>query len=180
LSTSRKGEPPAAVGPGFICDQMLGSLARWLRFLGYDTLYPGAMADADILQLARKEGRTLVTRDRRLAERAGTGAVVLSELELDGQILQLRDAMGLDMESPLRMMRCPKCNGILAAASKEEVGQIALDRRNGSPGGTIPEGVLMRHEQFWRCPACGQVYWHGSHYDRIVGKIGELGKGYRV
>jgi len=23
-----------------LCDHMLGSLARWLRFMGYDTAYP--------------------------------------------------------------------------------------------------------------------------------------------
>jgi uncharacterized protein with PIN domain len=180
LSTNPKSDSPAADRPVFLCDQMLGSLARWLRFLGYDTLYPEAMPDTDVLRLAVKEGRMLLTRDRRLAQRARSRAVLLTSLELDEQILQLREAIGLDMEGPGRMMRCPKCNAVLAAVSKEEVERIACDRRSGAPGEAIPDGVLGRQEEFWRCPGCGQVYWHGSHYDRIIGKIGELDKGYRV
>jgi hypothetical protein len=117
---------------------MLGSLARWLRFLGYDTLYPKAMSDAEILRLAGKEGRILITRDRQLACRAGPEAVLLTSLVLDEQILQLGATKGLDFESPGRMMRCPKCNAVLAAASKEEVEQLALDRKSGAPGGAIP------------------------------------------
>ena len=180
MSTNRKSDSPAAGGPVFLCDQMLGSLARWLRFLGYDTLYPGAMPDTDLLRLAVKEGRMLLTRDRQLAERASPGAVLIASVLLDEQILQLKKEIGIDMEGPDRMMRCPRCNATLAVASKEEVEGIARERRGGSPGEAIPDGVLGRHEEFWRCPGCGQVYWHGSHYDRIIGKIGELDKGYRV
>jgi hypothetical protein len=156
---------------------MLGSLARWLRFLGYDTLYPGPAGDDDILRLAREEGRIIVTRDRGLAARAGPGAILLSSLVLDEQILQLRGAAGLDLDGPGRMMRCPKCNSVLTATTKEEVEKLA---RGGSASGqAIPENILGRHSEFWRCPGCGQVYWHGSHYDRIIGKIGELEKGSR-
>lgn len=179
MSTSQKGDSAGEAASKFVCDHMLGSLARWLRFLGYDTLYPAPMADADVLWLAEKEGRTLVTRDRQLAIRAGSRAVLLTGLVLDEQILQLREAVGLDLVGPHRMMRCPKCNAVLAAASREQVAQIALDRKGVAPGQAIPENVLGRHEQFWRCPGCGQIYWHGSHYDRIIGKIVELDKGNR-
>jgi hypothetical protein len=106
--------------------------------------------------------------------------VLIASVLLDEQILQIKKDIGIDMEGPRRMMRCPKCNAVLAVASKEEVEGIARERRGGAPGEAIPDGVLGRHEEFWRCPGCGQVYWHGSHYDRIIGKIGELGKGYRV
>ena len=180
MSTNPKDDSPAAAGPMFLCDLMLGSLTRWLRFLGYDTLYPGAMPDTDLLRLAVLEGRMLLTRDRQLAERANPRAVLIASVLLDEQILQLKNDIGIDMEGPRRMMRCPICNAVLAAASREEVEVIARERRMGAPGEAIPDGVLGRHEKFWRCPVCGQVYWHGSHYDRIIGKIGELDKGYRV
>ena len=179
MSTNPKGDSPMAGEPIFLCDHMLGSLARWLRFFGYDALYPEAMPDGEILRLAGKEGRILITRDRHLAERAGPTAVLIVSVVLDEQILQLKRDIGIEMEGPRRMMRCPKCNAVLAAASKETVERIALERRCGAPGEAIPDGVLQRHEEFWRCPGCGQVYWHGSHYDRIIGKIGELGKGRR-
>jgi len=57
--------------PRFLADEMLGSLARWLRIMGYDTEYARGMSDSDILARSRVEGRIVLTRDRQLAERAG-------------------------------------------------------------------------------------------------------------
>jgi uncharacterized protein with PIN domain len=186
-------------GVRFLCDQMLGSLARWLRFLGYDALYPGVEDDTELLRLAKKECRLLLTRDRELAERAGAGGVLIRSVELDGQILQLKAGLGLDLRTGQRMLRCPRCNSILAEAPKEDVQRIARERicggqqaarqqgsrETGTDGKCreaaqeIPEGVLERQERFWQCPGCGQVYWPGSHYERIMEKIGELEKGSR-
>ena len=36
-----------------LCDQMLGSLARWLRFMGYDTAYPEPGPDRTLIERAR-------------------------------------------------------------------------------------------------------------------------------
>ena len=52
----------------FLCDEMLVRLARLLRAAGYDTyLASGGEPDANLLRIAREEGRMLLTRDKRLA-----------------------------------------------------------------------------------------------------------------
>lgn len=53
----------------FIADVMLGSLARWLRILGYDTLYFRAIDDNELIKMARQQERILLTRDTGIARR---------------------------------------------------------------------------------------------------------------
>lgn len=158
---------------------MLGSLARWLRFLGYDTVYPEGEDDTQLLRMARSEGRLLLTRDKELAARAGKGGVLINNVELDAQLVQLRAALGLELRNDNRMLRCSRCNSVLAQITKEQARQAAAER--GTVAGTepVPDGVLARHDRFWRCPGCGQLYWPGSHYERIMGKIDELERGNR-
>jgi hypothetical protein len=158
---------------------MLGSLARWLRFLGYDTLYPRLLDDTDVLHMAEKEDRMLLTRDRELAGRAGSRGKLIASVELDEQIHQLHNAFGLHLDGERLMLRCPKCNTMLEAISKDEVRKIAGERACVPGVEQIPPMVLERQDDFWRCPGCDQIFWRGSHYDRIMDKIGELGKGSR-
>jgi uncharacterized protein with PIN domain len=51
--------------------------------------------------------------------------------------------------------RCLACNGPLERAAKEAVAD------------GLPPGVLSRYEEFLACPACGRVYWKGTHYERM-------------
>ena len=154
-----------AAAPRFLCDHMLGSLARWLRFLGYDTLYPGAMDDTGILEVARTEERILLTRDKELAARAaGLGRLVRSDV-LDEQLADIRKAFGLDGSGEGALSRCSLCNALLETMGMREAEKAG-----------VPAAILHRHDRFWRCPGCGQLYWPGSHYERIMGKIGELEK----
>ncbi len=57
--------------PRFLVDAMLGRLARWLRLLGYDSVYFIHTADAELVRLARADGRIILTRDHGLARRRG-------------------------------------------------------------------------------------------------------------
>jgi len=157
--------------PRFLCDNMLGSLAQWLRFLGYDTLYPQAMDDTGILKWARDDDRILLTRDKELSFRAaGLGHLVPSDV-LDEQLADIRTAFDLDLHGEKLLSRCSLCNAMLIAIDSVEAGKAG-----------VPLPIVQRHAKFWRCPGCGQVYWPGSHYERIMGKIGELelGAGLRV
>jgi hypothetical protein len=51
----------------FIADSMLGTLAKWLRILGYDTHYDPTLDDHQLVRLARAEDRVLLTRDHELS-----------------------------------------------------------------------------------------------------------------
>jgi uncharacterized protein with PIN domain len=142
-----------------LCDHMLGSLARWLRFIGYDTAYPEPGPDRTLIERVRSEDRILLTRDKELAARV-TGAVQIRSDILEEQIREVAMALPLRLVDPLS--RCSLCNEILVGASLEEV------------KGVVPEGVRSRHRTFWRCPSCGRIYWRGSHWDKMVAQLDSL------
>ena len=48
---------------------MLGTLAKWLRILGYDTLYDNQIDDDDLICRCTEERRIALTRDVRLVQR---------------------------------------------------------------------------------------------------------------
>ena len=142
-----------------LCDHMLGSLARWLRFMGYDTAYPEPGPDRTLVERVRADDRILLTRDKELAARV-TGAVRIRSDILADQIREVAAALPLRLVNPLS--RCSLCNEILASASMEDVKDL------------VPEGVRSRHRTFWRCPSCGRVYWRGTHWDKMVARLNEL------
>ena len=139
-----------------LCDHMLGTLAKWLRFMGYDTAYPGPLDDSELLALADVEERVLLTRDKELASRSPRAVRVRSD-DLEEQIREVATALGLRVVDSLS--RCSVCNAILAAVPSEAVRAV------------VPEGVRSRHQAFWQCPSCRRVYWQGSHWDKMVERL---------
>jgi uncharacterized protein len=146
--------------PRFLADEMLGTLARWLRMMGYDTKYARGLLDGEILTLASEEGRIILTRDRQLAERARDHGMLISSAVPDEQLENVVRAYGLNDDGA--MTRCTLCNGQLQLVSKDAI------------AGKVPERVLSSHDEFYRCPQCGQVYWKGTHWDNIMKKMGRL------
>lgn len=153
------GEPfpvarPAGA-PRFIADAMLGRLARWLRTLGFDTAFDDAIGDEDLVRRAVREGRVILTRDRRLVEEWRVEGCLLVESEgTEEQLREVVEAMGLD--APARLFgRCRVCNTPLEPATAEAV------------EGRVPSGVLDRHDRFLSCSGCGRAYWEGSHAERM-------------
>ncbi|MFN2275806.1 MAG: Mut7-C RNAse domain-containing protein, partial [Anaerolineales bacterium] len=51
--------------------------------------------------------------------------------------------------------RCMRCNGRLEPVRKE----VVLDE--------LPLSVQNEQDEFRRCQECGQVYWRGSHFERL-------------
>lgn len=142
-----------------LCDHMLGSLARWLRFMGYDTAYPEAVGDRELLMFARAEERVLLTRDKELAARA-PGAIRIRSDVLEEQVREVAAGLALRLVDPLS--RCSLCNTPLVAATPEEVQDL------------VPPGVRAKHAEFWRCPGCGKTYWRGTHWDKMVERLNRL------
>ena len=141
----------------FLAVEMLGSLARWLRIMGYDTSYARDMADNDILSQAQKEGRIILTRDRQLAERASMDGMFIQSDDDAEQLRQVirRYALYFDEEST----RCARCNGLLSIKQRSEVES------------RVPPRVLERQEEFQVCSLCGQIYWKGTHWRDIRKRI---------
>ncbi len=144
----------------FIADHMLGSLARWLRFLGFDTAYPDVLSDKELAQLAEKEDRILLTRDKELARTKGVSALLINSTDIDEQLSQVMAAYDLEIEDELS--RCSLCNTNLIPIKKE----LVKDK--------VPERVFEIQNEFWECRQCKKYYWAGTHYKNIKIKLKEL------
>lgn len=147
-----------APAPRFIADHMLGSLARWLRMMGYDTVYDKSLEDADIAKTARSDGRFILTRDKELSKEPS--AFLVEADNLDSQLKAVAVKFGLKFHED--MIRCSTCNGELANLPKEE----AKDK--------VPEGAYVSNEKFWRCSRCGKIYWKGTHWRGINERLKKL------
>ena len=135
---------------------MLGSLARWLRFFGYDAVYMDpSSADRQLVERARSEERWLLTRDRELAA-IGPRTVLLRSEELEDQLVEVFERLGVLPRAGLDSARCAECNGELVPADARSVAR------------DVPPYVLRTAARFKRCRGCGRVYWPGSHSDRIL------------
>ncbi len=134
---------------------MLGTLTRYLRFMGYDTMSANSLSrgntreDTLLLEIAQRDHRTLLTRDRALARRGDGAAVFIRSEHIMAQIRQLVE-MGL-IQPAIRMSRCSLCNTRLRPATQREVRQTIYAPR-----------AHAGRDFFW-CPECRKLYWMGSH-----------------
>jgi uncharacterized protein with PIN domain len=144
----------------FLADHMLGSLARWLRFFGFDTVYPDVLDDKKLKECAKRENRFLLTRDKDLANARGIEVLYIKSIELEEQLVQVLSEYNLKIESALS--RCSLCNNVLISVEKSEV------------SGKVPERVYEVHNEFLKCEKCSKFYWEGTHFQKIKKKIKEL------
>lgn len=141
--------------PRFLCDEMLGHLCRYLRAAGYDTvLAENGKPDGDLLRQASAERRLFLTLDRGIAEHKAAGgvALVLPRGSLDDYVRALSARVPLDWVSRA-FTRCLVDNAPLEKAPPE--------KRRQAPA------LLKDREPMSLCPACGRIYWRGSHYRRM-------------
>ncbi|MFP3950611.1 MAG: Mut7-C RNAse domain-containing protein [Candidatus Bathyarchaeia archaeon] len=142
--------------PLFLLDGMLGSLARWLRICGYDTVYRRDADDEELMEEALSRKRILVTGDRMLAKRAQKRDVEACYIQGKSVTERLR-VLGVRYNLKLEPTesRCPKCNGELVKVEKEEINN------------QVPKCSQEAYNNFWRCNSCGSVFWRGSHWENI-------------
>jgi len=154
---------PDTTGNRFLTDRMLGSLCRYLRFMGYDTAGAGSIdagsrqEDTVLLSLGRQEGRLLLTRDRELARRAGQDGILIEPEDVLEQVHQRREAGVIDGE--VRMTRCSLCNTVLREACECEI-------RSADYAPKAWRGFAF----FW-CERCRKLYWNGSHGKNLADRV---------
>jgi uncharacterized protein len=149
-----------------LCDQMLGTLAKWLRIMGFDTFYANAeMSDEDLLNIAKGENRTIFTRDKELiirGKKKNLNVIAIETTDLDLQLNHALKHVNIDEKSILS--RCTLCNTVLDAVEKNKV------------QGKVPSKVFENNEKFWFCSRCNKFYWMGSHYNEMINKIDKIKK----
>ena len=146
----------------FVADGHLGKLVRDLRLLGIDVAYDRGAEDRQLLNVAQADNRAILTRDRRLLMHASVrhGYYLRSQNALEQTVEVLRR---FNLDSTLRpFVRCLRCNALLEPAEKAEV----FDQ--------LEPLTRIYYEQFRRCRGCGQVYWSGSHFDKLEARIAEI------
>ena len=149
-----------------LCDQMLGSLAKWLRILGFDTFYANdIVTDEELLHIATTENRIIISRDKELilkGKKQNLDVIEIKHIDLDEQLNQVINLIKVDKK--LVLSRCTLCNTELKIVEKGEV------------EGKVPKKVFDNKDKFWFCKKCKKFYWAGSHYDKINDKIKEITK----
>ena len=151
--------------PRFVVDINVGNLAKWLRIMGYDTLFPREAGDNDLVRIALRENRILVTRDsgfgRRRAVRLGQMRVVeISGDDFEDQLRQLVQKLHLALR--IDLTRCVICNEPLETIAKEDV----ADR--------LPPFVYKTQSKFNECSKCLRLYWQGTHWTKIVSTLARV------
>lgn len=146
----------------FVADGHLGKLARDLRLLGLDVLYERDAQDRQLVELAGTNDRALLTRDRRLLMHRALrhGYYLRSQRPLEQTIEVLRR---FRLGAALRAFtRCLACNAPLEQVNKAEVIE------------QLEPLTKIYYERFRRCAGCGQVYWQGSHFDKLQARVEEV------
>jgi uncharacterized protein with PIN domain len=141
---------------------MLGSLARWLRIAGFDSVYYSDKGDDALMQEENDSQRILLSGDRSMIRRAtklGVDAVFINSENIREQLAQIKESLGLSLVPSLS--RCTVCNGELSQKTKDEV------------QGEVPKSSLNAFDEFWMCILCEKVYWKGSHWAKIMAPLEE-------
>ncbi|MDI6865912.1 Mut7-C RNAse domain-containing protein [Thermodesulfovibrio yellowstonii] len=142
--------------PRFVADVMLGSLSRWLRLFGFDTLYRNDFSDRELIKISLQEDRIVLTRDNALARSRLLKKVLLIQSEtIKEQIKEVLSTIPISFDLLSLRPRCPVCNGETESIIKEKIKE------------EIPDYVAISNQEFIICKSCGKIYWHGTHKDRI-------------
>ncbi|GAB4428981.1 MAG: Mut7-C RNAse domain-containing protein [Anaerolineae bacterium] len=152
----------------FVLDVHLGRLAGYLRMLGFDTLYRNNFDDAELARISSEQHRILLTRDRGLLKRSiVTHGYCLRATQPREQLAEV--VARFDLAARARpFWRCIRCNGLL-----EPVDKAALAAQ-------LKPETLAAFDEFSRCRECGQVYWPGTHYERMRQFIEQVAPGVKL
>jgi uncharacterized protein with PIN domain len=142
--------------PRFICDAHLGRLARYLRMLGFDTAYSNRISPEEIIEVSKREGRIILSKNIRL-----TRGEMISRafwVRSDDPLEQLRELVNkLDLSSLFdTLTRCLECNHKISPIEKSNI----IDR--------LQPNTAKYYEEFYLCPSCNKIYWKGSHYEHMM------------
>ena len=149
--------------PKLFADAMLGALARWLRALDLDVTYDPSLDDPELVELAVAEGRTILTRDRRLTERRrARNHILIQSDDVAEQVRQVLETLGVSPDPGRLLARCLRCNHPLVDIDAEQA------------RARVPPWVARTQQEFRSCPECGRIYWPGTHASRMRERLEEM------
>jgi uncharacterized protein with PIN domain len=147
----------------FAADKMVGRLARWLRIIGQDVVYGPHLTGTTLMQVARREGRMILTRDTRLVRRRNVPPhLFIHSDHFREQFRQVVAAFDLSRPSAI-MTRCLDCNEELRETDRSTVRQ------------RVPPYVWATQDRFMTCRRCHRVFWGATHMERMRAELRRLG-----
>lgn len=156
-----KDHPPLRI-TRFILDAHLGKLAKYLRMLGFDTLFRNDFEDSEIIEISVNENRIILTRDKLLLNSGRiTHGYFVRATEKHEQLKEV--VQKFDLYSQFKSFtRCMTCNSKLVPVKKEKI------------TGKVPVEVMHNFDEFFFCPSCRKVYWKGSHFKKMENLITQI------
>jgi len=146
----------------FAVDKSLGTLAKWLRILGFDTAYGPDISSSQLCELL-KDHRILITRTKKIQKMfASYPQVFIIPDSLFEQLKQIVDHLGIHPGDIRPFSRCIHCNLPIDEIDKKDV------------YGLVPDYIWETHDKFSRCRQCERIYWSGSHAKRALEQIKKL------
>ncbi len=144
--------------PKFVVDANVGKLARWLRMIGYDTLFINDIDDDMLVAIGLREKRVLLTKDtqimlRRVVTSGELQALLIKDDDAKTQLRQVVETMKLNRRR--QFTRCLECNEPLVSRSKDDVRDL------------VPPYVFQTQSHYVQCPVCNRIYWRGTHWQRM-------------
>lgn len=144
----------------FIADNMLGKLAKYLRMIGYDTVFPPPGNARDLIHLSKDENRVILTRiSIFIRDFKPENYLFIKSQHFPDQLIQVIKKYGLEINIDKFFTLCIICSKPLLQVSKEEVKE------------KVPESIYMNFEEFRQCPLCSRIYWRGGHTQRMEKKL---------
>ncbi len=141
---------------------MCGGLARWLRLIGYDTLYFNTSKKIEIIRTAEKENRIILTKDKKLFLNFPEIVFYLQGENTKKQFEEVVKKFGLEIKEENLFKICSLCNSQLEKIEKEKVKNL------------VPEYVYNTKEEFAVCKKCNKIYWEGDHCRYIRERLKNL------
>ena len=139
-----------------MADVMLGRLARWLRAIGYDTIYSRKSIDSLLIVRAYREDRIILTRNAKIYKKIGPEKALFIHFDnFRNQVSEVIEALDFEFDSNIFLSRCLDCNLLLIPLPKEEA------------QAKVPPYVFQTTEEFKTCPQCSKIFWTGTHIDEM-------------
>jgi uncharacterized protein with PIN domain len=146
----------------FIADTMLGKLSRWLRILGYDTVYDKNATIEQIADMALNSDAAFLTRRTYFPiKTAIKNMVFIPHEKIEDQLKYIAERFNLNISGPF-FTRCLNCN--------KEIVPVAKDKLQGK----VPQRTFEGTNDFYLCPQCNKIYWHGTHYKNTLNKLARI------
>jgi len=146
----------------FILSKELGRLVKWLRILGFDTVYFNQDNLSSLIIQALRDERIILTRNQRLPQKGGLEIILIKAEKIKEQVAEILRILKIKPDPKMMFSRCILCNVELTQIAKEKIKD------------QIPEYVFKTQEDFIACPECGRIYWQGTHWGNVTRIIEEI------